>query len=145
MGVDFGTCYSSAALLIDSTPRPIKEPLKQGYSFPSSIYLTEEGEILVGQAAENKRQKNPQRYRNEFKRKIEAELKRKDMEEKERQLSLSNAKIRCYSCGRINAVMGDETAFSCRHCGTNINVAARNKELIFDEPTSFLKKILDLL
>lgn len=70
LGIDFGTCYSSAALLLDGIPKPIKEPLKQGYSFPSSVYVTEGGEILVGQAAENKRQKNPQSYRREFKREL---------------------------------------------------------------------------
>lgn len=55
LGIDFGTCYSSAALLLDGIARAIKEPLKQGYSFPSSVYLTERQEILVGQAAENTR------------------------------------------------------------------------------------------
>jgi len=68
LGIDFGTCYSSAALLINETPRPLKEPISHGYSFPSSVFVTEEGKLLVGQAAENARQKNPQRYRAEFKR-----------------------------------------------------------------------------
>ena len=68
LGIDFGTCYSSAALLLDNTLKPIKEPLKHGYSFPSSIFLTPEGEMLVGFAAENRRLKDIQRYKNEFKR-----------------------------------------------------------------------------
>lgn len=68
LGIDFGTCYSSAALLVEDIPTPINAPLTPGYSLPSSIFITEQGEILVGQAAENSRQKKPQRYRREFKR-----------------------------------------------------------------------------
>jgi molecular chaperone DnaK (HSP70) len=68
LGIDFGTCYSSAAVLLDNIPTPINAPLTPGYSFPSSIFITEYGEILVGQSAENNRQKNPQSYRREFKR-----------------------------------------------------------------------------
>jgi molecular chaperone DnaK (HSP70) len=60
LGIDFGTCYSSAAVLLDNIPTPINAPLTPGYSFPSSIFITEHGEILVGQAAENNRQKKPQ-------------------------------------------------------------------------------------
>jgi molecular chaperone DnaK (HSP70) len=68
LGIDFGTCYSSAALLLDNIATPINAPLTPGYSFPSSIFITQHREILVGQAAENNRQKKPQSYRREFKR-----------------------------------------------------------------------------
>lgn len=68
LGIDFGTCNSSAALMLDNQIRLVKEPAKQGYSFPSSIYLTEEGEILVGQIAENSKFLDITRYRREFKR-----------------------------------------------------------------------------
>jgi molecular chaperone DnaK len=68
LGIDFGTCYSSAALLLEGVPTPIPAPLTPGYALPSSVFITEQGEILVGQVAENNRQKNPQRYRREFKR-----------------------------------------------------------------------------
>lgn len=68
LGIDFGTCYSSAALLLEGIPTPINAPLTPGYSLPSSVFITEQGEVLVGQVAENNRQKNPQRYRREFKR-----------------------------------------------------------------------------
>ena len=67
LGIDFGTSNSSAALMIGDRPRLVKEPVKQGYSFPSSIYLTEEGEILVGQIAENRKFLDLTRYRREFK------------------------------------------------------------------------------
>lgn len=68
LSVDFGTCNTSAALAFDGKIRLLKEPLKHGYSFPSSVYLTEEGEMLVGQAAEHNRMQNLHRYRREFKR-----------------------------------------------------------------------------
>lgn len=68
LGVDFGTCNTSAALVFDGKIRLLKEPLKHGYSFPSSVYLTEEGEMLVGQSAEYNRMQNVHRYRREFKR-----------------------------------------------------------------------------
>jgi molecular chaperone DnaK (HSP70) len=70
LGIDFGTCYSSAALLLESVPTPIPAPLTPGYSLPSSIFIAEQGEILVGQAAENSKQKDPKRYRREFKREL---------------------------------------------------------------------------
>ncbi|MUG96842.1 Hsp70 family protein [Scytonema sp. UIC 10036] len=68
LGIDFGTCYSSAALLLDGSLTAIENPLQPGYCFASSVFLTAQGEILVGQAAENSRQQDPQRYRREFKR-----------------------------------------------------------------------------
>jgi molecular chaperone DnaK (HSP70) len=68
LGIDFGTCYSSAALVVDGIPTAIENPLQPGYCFASSIFLTPKGELLVGQAAENSRQRDPQRYRREFKR-----------------------------------------------------------------------------
>lgn len=69
LGIDFGTCYSSAAILLDGKkPQLVREPLKHGYSFPSCVYLTQDGKILVGQAAENQHILHPERYRAEFKR-----------------------------------------------------------------------------
>lgn len=68
LGIDFGTCNSSAALMLNGTIKRVKEPLKQGYSFPSSVYLTDKGEILVGQAAENSKLRDMRRSRREFKR-----------------------------------------------------------------------------
>ena len=69
LGIDFGTCYSSAAIASDGKkPQLVREPLKHGYSFPSCVYITEQREILVGQAAENQHILHPERYRAEFKR-----------------------------------------------------------------------------
>jgi molecular chaperone DnaK len=69
LAIDFGTCFSSAALVVNGTVELIKEPLKgASYSFPSSVYLTEQDEFLVGVAAENCRRRDIRRYRREFKR-----------------------------------------------------------------------------
>jgi tetratricopeptide (TPR) repeat protein len=68
LGIDFGTCNSSAAVMLNGVLKPIKEPLKHSFSFPSSVFLTEQKEMLVGQAAVNSRRKDPQRYKEQFKR-----------------------------------------------------------------------------
>jgi parallel beta-helix repeat protein len=72
LGIDFGTCYSSAALFIDGKLSPVREPSRPSeYCFPSSVCVTKKGEIVISQAAENKRLLNPQGYKNEFKRDLE--------------------------------------------------------------------------
>ncbi len=70
LGIDFGTSLSSAALWRDGRLLLVKEPLRHGYSFPTSVYLASSGDILVGQAAENQRLNDPGRYRREFKREL---------------------------------------------------------------------------
>ena len=74
LGIDFGTCYSSAALFTDGTLRRVKEPLNHGYAFPSSVCLSKQGDILVGQAAEARRLLSPDRYRRELKRYLGSEV-----------------------------------------------------------------------
>ena len=68
LGIDFGTFYSSAALMTGTTIRLVKDPMKHGYAFPSSVFLSDGGKVLVGQAAENKRFQDLSRYLREFKR-----------------------------------------------------------------------------
>jgi molecular chaperone DnaK len=72
LGIDFGTCYSSAAVWANGELKRVKEPLKLGYSFPSSVFVNEKGELFVGEAAENQRRLNPERYRRAFKRDLGA-------------------------------------------------------------------------
>jgi Ethanolamine utilization protein EutJ (predicted chaperonin) len=67
LGIDFGTCYSSAAFIRDGVLTPVKFGANIT-SMPSSVYLDKGGKLLVGKAAENKRQLDPSRYRREFKR-----------------------------------------------------------------------------
>src|SRR5262245_22166411 len=68
LGIDLGTCLSCAAVLVGGEVKLVKDPVKHGYSFPSSVYVTERGEVLVGHAADNNRRKDPGRYKREFKR-----------------------------------------------------------------------------
>jgi molecular chaperone DnaK (HSP70) len=69
IGIDFGTCYSSAALMLNGALKPVKEPSKQGSSFPSSIFVKQdEDKIFVGEAAERQRRLDPECYWREFKR-----------------------------------------------------------------------------
>lgn len=68
LGIDFGTCYSSSAFLLRDGLVLVKEPLSHTFSFPSSLYITQQGEVLVGQAAENQRLRTLFRYRSGFKR-----------------------------------------------------------------------------
>ncbi|BAY91309.1 MULTISPECIES: Hsp70 family protein [unclassified Tolypothrix] len=70
LGIDFGTCNSSAALMLNGSLKLVKEPIKGGYSFPSCVYLTEQGEMLVGVAADNNRLRDIGRHRQEFKREL---------------------------------------------------------------------------
>lgn len=50
------------------TLKLVKDPIKHGFTIPSSVYLSDSGEMLVGHAADYQRLKNPLRYRREFKR-----------------------------------------------------------------------------
>ena len=65
--IDFGTSNSCASLVVDGKVRLIKEPVKQTYSFPSSLYLDESEQFIIGHLAESKKFKNITRYRNQIK------------------------------------------------------------------------------
>ena len=70
LGIDFGTCFSSAARIVDGRPQPVKEPLRLGYSVPSSVFVApgDSGELIVGIAAENQKIRHPDRFETQFKR-----------------------------------------------------------------------------
>ena len=68
LGIDFGTTFSSAALFVNGEIKRVKEPIRSGYSYPSSAFVDNEGKVLVGQAAENLRGQDISRYWREFKR-----------------------------------------------------------------------------
>src|ERR1700760_4438682 len=72
LGIDFGTSSSRAALWSGEGFQFVEEPQKHGFTFPSSAYVTKEGNVLVGQAAENRRKLDPSRYKNNFKRDLGA-------------------------------------------------------------------------
>jgi actin-like ATPase involved in cell morphogenesis len=72
LGVDIGTSFSSVAVVIDGKLEMVK--LSTGacafgdsYSMPTAIYM-DNGGVLLGQAAFNKRINDPSRFKSEFKR-----------------------------------------------------------------------------
>ena len=70
LGIDFGTTFSSAAILLNGEIKRVKEPSRLGYSFPSSIFVDKQGKVFVGQFAENQRFQDPSSYIREFKREL---------------------------------------------------------------------------
>lgn len=74
LGIDLGTSLSSAAIIEDGKAVPLRIStaasllIGDSYCLPSTVFIEESGEILLGQAADNSRMKNPIRYRKEFKR-----------------------------------------------------------------------------
>ncbi len=68
LGIDFGTCFSSAAFMDGGTLTFVKDPLSVSFSVPSSAFVTPQGQVLIGKAANNQHLRDPQRYRREFKR-----------------------------------------------------------------------------
>jgi len=71
VGIDLGTCYSSIAIIEGGKPLALKSDdaaIGHGYPLLSAVYVEEDGNILIGQAAENRRMTNPDRFRKEFKR-----------------------------------------------------------------------------
>jgi molecular chaperone DnaK (HSP70) len=67
LGIDFGTCFSSAAFMRNGVPTFVK----MGYnttSLPSSAFVTKQCKLLLGQEAEDSGIDDPSRLRREFKR-----------------------------------------------------------------------------
>jgi len=65
--VDFGTCFSSAAVISGAGVQLVMEPATGSYAWPSSVYL-DDGRLLVGTPAESRKNRDPARYRSEIKR-----------------------------------------------------------------------------
>ena len=70
LGIDFGTCFSSAAFMDGETLTLIKDSssLSLRFSIPSCVFVPSQGQVLVGEVANNQRLRDPQRYRRELKR-----------------------------------------------------------------------------
>src|SRR3954447_197279 len=66
LAVDFGTCYSSAALIVDGRPQAMT--IERQSFVPSTVFLNKRGEFLVGLAAERQKGSQPGSYQEEFKR-----------------------------------------------------------------------------
>jgi len=67
LGIDFGTCRSSAAVLIGSEPHSVVLSSEQTHDMPTSIYVDPAGKILVGEEAAGARIRDSTRYRDKFK------------------------------------------------------------------------------
>ena len=70
LGIDFGTCFSSAAFAQKETLTLVKDPSSLDFSIPSSVFAAPQSQIHVGRSANNQRQRDPQRYRSELKREL---------------------------------------------------------------------------
>lgn len=74
MGIDLGTSLSSVAVIENGIPVALNVETASSMligndrAIPSSVFIDEDGTILLGQQADNCRLKNPSRYRKEFKR-----------------------------------------------------------------------------
>lgn len=62
LGIDFGTSYTVAAVSADGESRTIDAEANGRDRMPSSAFLTKEGEILVGTAAQHQATFAPDRY-----------------------------------------------------------------------------------
>ena len=74
ISIDIGTSYSSVCM---RNEKGDAEPVETStgfsiyggkYSLPSAVFVEDSGNVLVGQAAMNSRERKPQNFRSEFKR-----------------------------------------------------------------------------
>src|SRR5258708_12937109 len=68
LGIDFGTCFSSAAFIESNVLHLVKDATSLGFSVPSSAFVNAQGQIIVGKSANNMRLRDPARYRRDLKR-----------------------------------------------------------------------------
>jgi molecular chaperone DnaK len=62
LGIDFGTSYTAAAIAEDGIPRSVDAESNGRDRMPSSVFFTEDGEVLVGTAAQHQAKFAPERY-----------------------------------------------------------------------------------
>ncbi len=62
LGIDFGTSFTVAVVAEDRAAQPVDVEARGSDRLPSSVFLTEEGEILVGTAAQHQAKFAPDRY-----------------------------------------------------------------------------------
>jgi TPR repeat protein len=71
LGIDFGTCRTSASVLLNGQPCSVPMLSDADYEardMLSAVFIDEDGRILVGQEAFNARRRDPARYLENFKR-----------------------------------------------------------------------------
>ena len=65
--MDFGTCFSAAAVVSGGEVQLIREPSTGSFSWPSAVYL-EAGRLVAGSPAVQRRNRDPAGFRSELKR-----------------------------------------------------------------------------
>lgn len=70
LGIDFGTSYTVAVVAADGTAHPVDAESNGRDRMPSAVFLTEEGELLVGTAAQGQARFAPERFEPTPKRSI---------------------------------------------------------------------------
>jgi len=72
LGIDFGTCYSSAAYYKDGILVPVKDTAGGSYqtTIPSAVFFQQDGTCVVGQGAISLMAQDPESFFQEFKRSI---------------------------------------------------------------------------
>lgn len=76
VSIDIGTSYSSISMLApDGKAQPVDTNTGVSmyggkYSLPSAVFVEENGQLMLGQAAMNSRMRKPQNFRDEFKRNL---------------------------------------------------------------------------
>lgn len=68
LGIDFGTCKSSAAFIDGNEVILIEDPASSNPLVPSSLFVAQDGTVFVGKSADKERQSDYSSYRNELKR-----------------------------------------------------------------------------
>ncbi|HEV7759659.1 MAG TPA: Hsp70 family protein, partial [Acidimicrobiales bacterium] len=69
LGVDLGTTYTAAAVIRDGQAE-VATLGTRSLEIPSVVYLRDDGEMLIGEAAERRSLTEPDRFAREFKRRI---------------------------------------------------------------------------
>ena len=69
LGIDLGTTFTAAAYIEDQAPRML-ELGNRNVSVPSVLFVTDDGQLLFGEAAERRAGADPERVIREFKRRF---------------------------------------------------------------------------
>ena len=69
LGIDLGTTYSAAAVFENNRAEIVQLGTRQA-TIPSVVLLRDDGEVLVGEAAERRALAEPERVAREFKRRL---------------------------------------------------------------------------
>ena len=69
LGIDLGTTFSTAAVVRDGTAEVLSLSTRSS-SVPSVVFIRDDGEVLVGEAAEARAVTEPDRVAREFKRRL---------------------------------------------------------------------------